>query len=625
MTRRLAVALLFTTAAFAQTFDATRYISHIKVLASPEMKGRATGSPELEKAAQYIAGQFKADKLKPVPGTKGYLQPFQVTTSAKVGKQNQLEVQFPVQLQETHGPNVTQTSTFNSKADLKPQKDFQPLNFSASGKATGLLVFAGYGITAKEYSYDDYANLDVKDKFVLVLTHEPQELDEKSVFAGKAFTDHSQLYSKAANAKAHGARGIVYLRDLQNHKADADKLDPFGRADGPAEAGILCLQITAEAATPLFAAAGKKVDDIITQIDADLKPQSFAFPGTELHANIEVERAVKTVNNVLAYLPGETNEYIIIGAHYDHLGLGDQHSLAPSLAGTVHPGADDNASGTAGVIELARYFAGRSSSGKPLKRGILFMTFAGEELGLLGSGYYATHPLLPLANAVTMINLDMVGRVREGKLFVGGAGTGTTLRPDLDSILPKHPLKVDYSDNSGYGSSDHTSFTARQVPVLFFFSGLHGDYHKPSDTWDKIDGPQSIEVLKLIAEVTEKINADTQRPTFVRVEPKADPHSGAAGPVSGSGGGYGPNFGSIPDFAEPPKGVRFADVKEGSPAALAGLKAGDILITFGDKDIANLYDFTYALRSHKPGDEVLVEVLRKDKKLAVKVTLTERK
>ena len=222
-----------------------------------------------------------------------------------------------------------------------------------------------------------------------------------------------------------------------------------------------------------------------------------------------------------------------------------------------------------------------------------------------------------------MINMDMIGRVREGKLYVGGAGTGTTLRQDLDTFIPRFPqLHVDYSDNSGYGSSDHTSFTAKQVPVLFFFSGLHADYHKPSDTWDKIDSKDAIEVLELVADVADKIDSDPGRPQFVRVEEKVNPHGGVAG---ASGSGYGPYFGSVPDFAEPPRGVRFADITPGSPAAKAGLKAGDILVKFGTDAIQNLYDFTYALRAHKPGDEVEVEVLRGDKSITTKVALTERK
>jgi membrane-associated protease RseP (regulator of RpoE activity) len=217
----------------------------------------------------------------------------------------------------------------------------------------------------------------------------------------------------------------------------------------------------------------------------------------------------------------------------------------------------------------------------------------------------------------------MIGRIRDGKLYVGGAGTGTTLRGDLDRTAARYPdLKIDATGNDGYGSSDHTSFTAKQVPVLFFFSGLHGDYHKPSDTWDKIDSVKAVELLQLIADVATRIDTDDARPEFVRVLPKADP---SAGSPRTSAGGYGPDFGSIPDFSEPPKGVRFADVRAGSPAALAGLKPGDILLKFGDKEIGNLYDFTYALRAHKPGDEVLVEVLRGEEKVTASVKLTERK
>jgi hypothetical protein len=588
------------------SFDAARYLEHIKYLASPDLKGRPTGSPELEKAAQYISEKFREDGVAPVPGQNGYLQSFQVTTSAKLGRGNRLEV-------SAQGESQT----------LQVSKDFTPYNFSSSGKASGGVIFVGYGITAPEYNYDDYAGIDIKGRFALVLAHEPQEFDPKSVFDGKVYTDHSQIYSKAANAKAHGARGVILVNDRANHKADADELERFGATEGPADAGIPCIQVKEDVVKPWFKSAGKDLEQIENAIDTDLKPESFSLARVEVRENVDVERAVKTTHNVAAYIAGQTDEYVIFGAHYDHLGLGEQFSLAPSLAGTVHPGADDNASGVAGVLELAKYFSSRP---KP-RRGFLFLTFAGEELGLLGSSYYANHPELPLSKAVAMINMDMIGRVRDGKIYIGGVGTGSTLRADLDGITPQFPkLKIDYSGNSGYGSSDHTSFTAKQVPVLFFFSGLHGDYHKPSDTWDKIDANAAVDLLRLVADVATRLDGDEARPQFVRVVEKGDPHSGSAGPVSGSGGGgYGPYFGSIPDFAEPPKGVRFADVREGSPAALAGLKAGDILVTFGDRDITNLYDFTYALRAHKPGDEVMVDVLRGTEKISAKVKLTERK
>jgi hypothetical protein len=599
--------LLSVSALFAAepVYDGVRYLDHIKFLASPEMRGRETGSPELEKAANYIANQFRADGLHPLNG-KSYLQPFDVTTTAKMGRNNRFEI-----LSKQHAEALVVST------------DFIPFNFSAHGKSTAGLVFAGYGITAPEYSYDDYAGIDVKGKFVIVLAHEPQEFNEKSVFEGKVYTDHAQIYSKAANARKHGAAGVILINDKVNHPTGADELEAFGKTAGPDDAGILFVQIREGFAETLARGAGKDLLTIEKDIDKDLKPRSFAIPDVEIRENIDVDRAVKTVHNVLGYLPGETDEYLIIGAHYDHLGLGAQFSLAPSLIGTIHPGADDNASGTAAVIELAKHF----SAGPKPRRGIVFMTFAGEELGLLGSSFYANHPELPLAKCVTMINLDMIGRVQHGKLYVGGAGTGTTLRADLDAITPQFStLHIDYSDNSGYGSSDHTEFTAKQVPVLFFFSGLHSDYHKPSDTWDKIDVPATVTVLQLITDVAERIDTDATRPTYVRVEPpKMDnPHAGS-GDVSTSGGGYGPYFGSIPDFGEIPNGVKFADITPGSPSAVAGLKPGDILTKFGDDQIKNLYDFTFALRAHKVGDEVEVQVLRDGKPVVAKVKLTQRK
>jgi hypothetical protein len=409
---------------------------------------------------------------------------------------------------------------------------------------------------------------------------------------------------------------VILIADRANHHGD-DDLENFAAAVGPADAGIPFVQVKAAVAEEWCEAAGRKLDAVMAAIDKDLKPQSFALPeNLRVDANLDLERAVKTVHNVAGYLPGLTDEYVVIGAHYDHLGLGEQFSMAPSLAGkAVHPGADDNASGTAGVIELARWFSRRP---RP-KRGMLFLTFAGEELGLLGSSYYVNHPDLPIGKAVAMINMDMIGRIREGKVYIGGAGTGTTLKNIVQEVKSRYDLNVDFSDAGGYGSSDHTSFTTRQVPVLFFFSGLHGDYHKPSDTWDKIDAPDAARLLSLVSEVALRLADDPARPQFVRVN---EPPAGIA---AGGTGGYGPYFGSVPDFGETEKGVKFADVREGSPAAQAGLKPGDVMVEFDGKPIQNLYDFTYALRSKQPGDLVLVKVLREGTPVDARVTLARRK
>jgi hypothetical protein len=285
------------------------------------------------------------------------------------------------------------------------------------------------------------------------------------------------------------------------------------------------------------------------------------------------------------------------------------------MIGKPHLGADDNASGTSGVLELARYFSSRPR----MKRGVLFLSFAGEELGLLGSSYYVNNPILPLAKAPAMINMDMIGRA-QSRVYVGGTGTGSTLKATVEKAATGIDLKIDISEKSGYGSSDHTSFTTKQVPVLFFFSGLHADYHKPSDTWEKIEGGQAVKILRIVAGVTESLAGGADRPLFVKVEPPKMPTGSGGG-----GSGYGPYFGSIPDFAEVPKGVRFSDVRAGSPAEKAGLKGGDILVEFDGKAIQNLYDYTYALRAKKPGDVVTVKVVRDGKTVAADVTLEVRK
>ncbi|HEY1242867.1 MAG TPA: PA domain-containing protein, partial [Bryobacteraceae bacterium] len=285
--------------------DPNAYLDDVKFLASPTLKGRATGSPELEKAAAFIAAKFQSFGLKPADG-KSFYQAFEVTTDARLGKTNRFHYSVGGRTTILHFPD-----------------DFVPFNFSSAGKLAGPIVFVGYGITAPEYGYDDYAGVDAKGKIVLMLRHEPQEYDEKSVFEGKSFTQHSQFASKATNAKNHGAIGVILINDRANHRNEEDKLEQFGNSAGPANAGIPFVQILAQRAEPWFAAAGKNLDTIVSEIDQTLKPQSFACPDSlQVDANLDLERAVKTVHNVAGYLPGETDEYVVIGAHYDHLGLG---------------------------------------------------------------------------------------------------------------------------------------------------------------------------------------------------------------------------------------------------------------------------------------------------------------
>jgi hypothetical protein len=602
MRRPWLIAVLAICAAQAADIDPGRYLEHVRVLASDQMKGRATGSPELERAARYIADQFAAAGVKPVPG-HDYLQAFPATIGARLEDGNTLRATV-----------AGRTRTLNVR------QGFIPFSFSSSGTGPEApVVFAGYGITAPDYNYDDYAGLDVKDKYVLILRHEPQENDASSVFAGKETTTHATFPIKAANAKAHGARGVILINDTFNHPGERDALLSFGATSGPTDAGIFFVQIAAETAESWLRQNNRDLASIAQAIDRDLKPQSFPLNNVTVSMTVNISHEVKGVHNVAAYIPGQTAEHVIIGAHYDHLGLGDEHSLAPTQIGQIHHGADDNASGTAGLIELARYFAGQP---RP-RRGILFLAFAGEELGLLGSAYYTKNPLLPLDQAVTMLNMDMIGRIRDGKVYVNGTATGSTLDDLVNGVSKPASLKVDLSESVGYGGSDHISFAAKQVPVVFFFSGLHGDYHKPSDTADKVDARSAAALVGYVADIASAIASAPQRPEYRQAPSRAaDPHTSGAGTV---GPGYGPDFGSIPDFDEPPKGVRFAAIQPGRPAARAGLQAGDILIEFDGKEIANLYDFTYALQSHKAGDEVLVKVIRGSQTIEAKVLLTPRR
>jgi len=599
-TAGLALALVFVAvrvAADADSADPKRYLDDVKALSVPAMEGRGAGTKGIERAANMIEQRYLALGLQPA-GVKSFFQPFTVITGAKLNEGNRLEVEDG-----------------KSKLALKLNQDFVPFSFSASGDAAGAVVFAGYGATAPEFGYDDYAHLDVKDKIVVILRYEPAGFAAKSGNAG--LTQHSQLITKAINARNHGAKAVILVNGILRD-GEEDQLTKFGSVNGPENAGIAIVQAKNDAAKAWFTAPGKSLAEIQNQINASSASSSFAFPGTlQISLSVNIEKTRATVNNVLAYLPGKTDEYIIIGAHYDHLGYGNVDSLAPSQIGKIHPGADDNASGTAGVLELARMLAPRKGQ---FQRGILFADFAGEELGLLGSAEWVKEPTLPLDKAVAMINMDMIGRVKDEKVYIGGTGTGATFKDLLDEEKSKFPFHVEYSA-SGYAASDHTSFVGKKIPVLFFFSGLHSDYHKPSDTWDKINAPDAAKLLDFIDDVALKIDSANERVAFVTV--KEDQPGGQA--ASGGGGGYGPYFGSIPDFGQEENGVKFSDIRPGSPAAKAGFKAGDVLVQFGDKPIHNLYDFTDALRRSKVGDVVDVQVLRDGKPVKAYVKLEQRK
>ena len=574
--------------------DPHRYLDDIKSLTTPQMEGRGAGTKGLTRAQHLLEKRYKSLGLEPA-GTNGYLQQFNLITGAQLKGKNEFVV-----------------LTGSQKHELKSKQDFVPFSFSSSGSVHAPIVFAGYGVTADEFHYDDYAGVDVKDKIVLVLRYEPPSFAEKSGRQG--MTRHAQLITKAINARNHGAKALVFVNGKIGD-GEEDLLTRFGSVSGPEDVGIIFVQVKDAVADDWLRSAVKSLVAEQEQINTSSKPDSFELPANQsasITVSIKTTRA--EVNNVLAYLPGKTDEYVIIGAHYDHLGRGNFDSLAPAQIGQIHPGADDNASGTAGVLELARLLAPQKGQ---LRRGILFMSFAGEELGLLGSAEWVKDPTRPLDKAVAMLNMDMIGRVKDQKVYIGGVGTGSTLEATVEQAAANSGFKIEYSPG-GYSSSDHTSFVAKKIPVVFFFSGLHSDYHKPSDTWEKINPDSAARLLDIVANTGEQLANAEDRPTFITVA--EDKPAGGSG-----GGGYGPYFGSIPDFGQVENGVRFSDVKPASPAAKAGLKAGDILVQFGSKPIKNLYDFTDALRNSKVGDVVEVKIMRDGQPVTASVKLEQRK
>jgi hypothetical protein len=320
-----------------------------------------------------------------------------------------------------------------------------------------------------------------------------------------------------------------------------------------------------------------------------------------------------TGRNVVAVLrgadPARAGEAVIVGAHYDHLGHGGSFSLATGDS-SIHNGADDNASGVAGMLEAAR----RLASGPRPARSIVFIAFTGEESGLLGSSFYAGHPSVPLDRTRAMLNLDMVGRLGAGPLIVYGTDTADEWRTMVDSAAATEGVQV-RGGGDGFGASDQTSFYARGLPVLHFFTNVHADYHRPGDDWEKIDAPGLERVGAIVARVASSVAGRSGALTF---------HRAAAPAPAASGSGYGAYLGSIPDFTPVSDGVKLTGVREGSPAEKAGIRAGDVIVRMGEMDVRDLQGLTNALRAHRPGDTVPIVVLRDGQRITVTATLSTR-
>jgi Zn-dependent M28 family amino/carboxypeptidase len=577
--------------------DAARLLGWVRDLAAPAMDGRAAGTPGADRAAQYLGDHFRRIGLRPLGENGTYLQPFSVLTRVRLGADNRLEVSTP----------GTAARLFN------PGADFLPFTFSDDGEAAGDVVFAGYGITAPPLGYDDYAGLDARGKVVLVMTGEPQEQNPQGPFRPPEHFHYTELRHKILNAREHGAAAVVVV-ETPARPVDAPRSI---RGTTPAW-GIFAVSATRAVADALLAPAGLGLAALRAEIDRQLAPQSRLLPGVTARVRIALVREQGRTANVIGLLPGTDpalrDEVVVVGAHYDHLGRGSPFSLAAAETDDVHPGADDNASGTATVLGLAEAFTRAGGT----RRSLVFVAFSGEELGLLGSTHYVRQPPVPIERTVAMVNFDMVGRMRDDQLYVMGVDTGQGLRALVEQAAAGLAVKLSLRGD-GVGPSDHTAFVNRDRPVAFFFTGTHGDYHRPSDTADKINADGMRKVLEVAYRTVAALADRPDRLTFVRVAPTAPPSGRGAG-------GYGPYFGSVPDFGENPvPGVRLSGVRPGSPAERAGLQAGDVIVRFGGVSIRTLDDFTFVLRTRRAGDTVEVTVVRDGVERTLQATLEQRR
>ncbi len=634
----------------------------VTYLASDRLDGRRTGTSGAAAAAQYIASEFQRlglhisteGKSKQTRGLNParFLHPFPYVAGVELGKKNSLHVR----------PETTETPARVSINALTPflvGKDWMPLGLSSNGTVENTsMTFVGYGITDAELKYDDYTAAS-RGRIALAMMGTPDGDNPHGKFAR-----HEDIRWKAIAARNAGAKALLIV--TRETTLEADRLSRLRYDNRAGDAGLPVALISRQAATRLCG-ENENNRNVLAEVEGMVRSiiaNQFRTPsdryGLSAMPNIQdipvsdntvtistdlVRREV-TANNVIGLLEGADpvlkKEAIAIGAHYDHLGRGGEGSLAPK-EGEIHHGADDNASGTAGLLELARLF----SRQRP-RRTLVFIAFSGEEEGLLGSNYYVNHPVVPLENTVAMINMDMIGRMKENKLIIGGVGTASEWREIVErsnlwqglkvtpngvpasSSLPlvvgangKVVVESDRSkqfvltlNEDGFGPSDHSSFYAKKIPVMFLWTGVHEDYHKPSDTADKINYEDEARILAFAARLIRAIDGNDQRPAYTVAK---------APETTGRSMGFRVYLGTIPNYGGSGEGLLLDGVREDSPAAKAGLKAEDRVVKLAGYDVRNVEDYTYALGQMKPGQEYEVEILRGTERLTLRITPAARR
>ncbi|MCK9399710.1 MAG: M28 family peptidase [Bacteroidales bacterium] len=562
--------------------------SHISYLASDDLKGRYTGAPGSTAASEYIRDQFRDAGLK-LLGQEGF-QNFEVVVSVKAGENNSFRI--------------------NDRIDALAG-DFTAFPFSKNATVATGVVFAGYGFEIEQdsLSWNDYLGLDVSGQWVMILRGDPEMEKQESRFI--SFGDDRD---KVILARDKGAAGVIFV---SGKKFDAnDELVSMYFDKTQSTAGIPVIHIKRTLADEILSPDHLSVDFLESLLISDMKPNSKML-SSEVAATTQVLQEKVTARNVIGMLEGSDpvlkNSFIIVGAHYDHLGMGGPGSgsrFLDSLA--IHNGADDNASGVGGILELASFLASERTS---LKRSVVFVAFDGEELGLLGSRYFVENPLINLKNATAMINFDMIGRLKqEGPaIMIGGTGTSVESEAILDS-LNAGSIKLNFSPE-GYGPSDHAAFYAENIPVFFFSTGAHEDYHTPGDDWERLNFEGEKDILEIGKQLITALASKGENLTFQE-----------AGPKQQEGGRAGYRFkvtlGIMPDFTSTVEGgLGVGGVKKDGPAFKGGMLKGDVITAIDGKQVNDIYDYMNRLKKLQPGQVISVDVLREDKKVILIIQL----
>ncbi|HEU5249984.1 MAG TPA: M20/M25/M40 family metallo-hydrolase, partial [Thermoanaerobaculia bacterium] len=571
---------------------AARFENDVRVLASDEMEGRGLGTRGIGRAADWIERQLKALRLEPA-FAGSYRQPFPVKTGVRRAEGNELS---------------------GASAD-----EWTPLASSSSGVFDGELAFVGYGIEAAPLSYQELSPVNLRGKVALMLRYEPQEKDEASRFDGRRPSRWSAIRYKVHRAREAGAAAVAFVTGpLQD--AEQDRL-PVLANDGPeSAAGIPVIQVKRALASKWLSQAGIDLLEFQKAVDQDLRPRSVESVGVRVSGRVALDATYAETANVAAKLPGKgslANEVIVIGAHYDHLGWGGTGSMRPNER-AVHNGADDNASGTAAVLVAAERLKELVKSARN-RRTVYFVLFSAEESGIAGSSYFVGHSPVPLEQIRAMVNLDMVGKLRDDQLIAFGAESAPEWAAALETAAKPLGLKLT-SKGDGYGPSDQTAFYASKIPVLHFFTGAHERYHTPEDDAGAIDFAGGGRVAEMTARMGEQLALGRLTPTYAV--------AAAAPAMQGDSRGYGAYLGTIPDYRameDAKGGVLLSDVRPGGPADRAGLRGGDRIVEMAGTKIENLYDMTFALQDNKPGQTIDVVVLRNGQRITLRATLGERR